>query len=215
MSADTIKLRTEQIGTKAELWVIDLLGQFGPSVLFVICMASCLALPVPASLVIISAAALAASGDMALWHIALACVLGAVTGDVLAYVIGRAGRGPLVRWLDARPKRRAAREKAESWVDRHGGPGILLSRWPLSPLGPYVNYAAGAIGYRWARFVAWSAGGEFVWVGVNLTLGYVFADQIAGVAMVLHEATGVILSLLALALILWALHRYSRRESDL
>ncbi|MGR3453605.1 DedA family protein [Pseudooceanicola sp.] len=196
----------------AEDWLIQALAAHGPLVIFAICLASCVALPVPASVALISAGAIAAASDLTLWQLAVAGIAGALIGDQIAYFIGRAGRGPLVRWLDARPKRREARLRAEAWTARHGGPGVLFSRWPISPLGPYVNFATGAAGYPWSRFTAWGAPGEVVWVGINLAAGYTFADPILLVAMVVHEGAGLLLSLAALILVLWGVRRFVRRD---
>ena len=214
MAANTIPDATPGMGGQAEAWFLDLMTHYGAGALFVVCLASCLALPVPASLVMISAAALAATGEMALWQVAAACFAGAIVGDVIAYSIGKAGRGPLVRWLDSKPASREGRLKAEAWVHDRGGPGILFSRWPASPLGPYVNYAAGAIGYGRKRFMAWTAAGEALWVSVNVSLGYFFSQHIKGIMMVVHEAAGIILSLLALILLVWALRRYTRHRAN-
>lgn len=206
--------RGARIETEAQDWLLAAMADHGAWVLFVICLASCLALPVPASLAMISAGAIAAAGEMTLGTIALACLAGAIVGDQLAFLIGRAGRGPLIRWVDAKPARKEARLRAEAWIDTHGGPGVLISRWPVSPLGPYVNFAAGAAAYRWPRFLGWSAGGECLWVGVNLGLGYVFADQITGVALMLQEATGIVLAVICVAAIIWALRHMKNRTRD-
>lgn len=200
------------IDIAGEDWLIQALAAHGPVVIFAVCLASCVALPVPASVILISAGAISAASGLPLWQLALAGILGAIAGDQIAYAIGRAGRGPLIRWVDAKPKRRAGRLRAEGWIARRGGPGVLFSRWPVSPLGPYVNFAAGAAGYNWARFTAWASVGEVIWVLVNLAAGYTFADPILFAAMVVHEATGLLLSAGALVLILWAIRRVAKRD---
>ncbi|WP_176440985.1 DedA family protein [Oceanicola sp. 22II-s10i] len=180
----------------ADDWILSALYDHGPAVMFVLCLASCIALPVPASIAMISAGAAAATGGLELWQIALASLAGAIVGDQIAYAIGGVGRGPLIRWIDAKEPRRAARLKAEDWLRDRGGPGVFLSRWPVSPIGPYVNFAAGAAAFGWLRFTLWSAPGEAVWVAVNTALGYVFSGQITAVAMVAQEATGLVLAVI-------------------
>lgn len=191
----------------ADDWILNALYDHGPLVMFVVCMASCVALPVPASLAMISAGAAAAAGGLDLWQIMVASLAGALVGDQIAYAAGYAGRGPLVRWLDARPNRRAARLKAEDWLRHRGGPGVFLSRWPVSPVGPYVNFAAGAADYGWLHFTLWGAPGEVVWVGVNTMTGYFLSGEITAVAMIMQEATGLILAITSVLLISYLLRR--------
>jgi len=194
-----------------DTWLPEALALQGPPLLFVLCLASCLALPVPASIAMLAAGAIAAEGGLSLHWLALAAFLGAITGDQIAYFIGRAGRGPLIRWIDRNPKRREARQKAEAWTERRAGPGVLLSRWPISPLGPYVNFAAGASNLTWRKFTAWGAPGEAVWVSVNLGFGYFFAGEINRLWMIGHETVVVVLALLALAaLLIWRWRRAKR-----
>ncbi|WP_375690575.1 DedA family protein [Pseudooceanicola sp. LIPI14-2-Ac024] len=196
-----------------EEWLLEALTLHGPVVLFVVCMASCLALPVPASLALITSGAIAAAGGLPLWQVALAGLAGALIGDQLAYLVGRAGRAPLVRWIDRREARQKARARAEAWIARHGGPGVLLSRWPVSPLGPYVNFAAGAAAFSWPRFTAWGAAGEVIWIGMNIGAGYVFADPVIWIAMAAQEAISLVLALAVLLALGWGLRRLLRRNS--
>ncbi len=198
----------------AGAWLTDMLASYGPGAMFLLCLASCVALPVPASVAMLSAGAIVATGGAAtpLIPLAVACLLGAWIGDQIAFGIGRAGRGPLVRWLDQSSARRASRLRAQEWLGRRGGPGVFLSRWPASPLGPYVNFAAGAAGMGWSRFTAWAASGEVLWVAVNLGAGFILADQVNAVAMILAEATEIVLALIVLAGMLLGLRRYLRRR---
>ena len=92
--------------------------------------------------------------------------------------------------MAAAPKRAALHKKATDLTNRFGGPGVFLSRWLFSPLGPYVNFAGGAASLNWARFTAWGAMGEAVWVVVYVGLGYTFADRINELADILGNASG-------------------------
>ncbi len=202
----------EAIVAPAETWLIDALASYGAPVMFVLCFASCLALPVPASLAMITAGTIAAAGDLSLWQVGLASLAGALAGDQVAYAIGRAGRGPLTRWNDANAKRRDARLRAEDWLRKRGGPGVLLSRWPISPLGPYVNFAAGAAAFGWRRFTLWDVPGEVIWVLVNTGLGYFLSGQITAMALLAQELAELILAGLALLAVIVFLRRRQKKR---
>ncbi|MGG7643992.1 DedA family protein [Rhodovulum sp. YNF3179] len=181
--------------------VFLLVSQYGVAVLFVSTFLSCLALPIPASVIMLAGGAFVASGDLGLWATAAAAFLGAVAGDQAGYRLGQAGGAGLIDRLAARPKRAALVARARGFVDRWGGLGVFLSRWLLSPLGPYVNFLGGAARLDMRRFLAWGMAGEAVWVTVYVGLGYGFSSNIAGIADILGNAV-VFLACAAVALLL-------------
>ena len=137
---------------------------------------SCLAVPMPASILMLAAGGFAASGDLSLYSTAGAALVGAVLGDQVGFLLGQHGGARLIDHLRARG---APLEKAMGLLARRGGIAVFLSRWLLSPLGPYVNVAAGAARQPWGRFAFWDVAGECVWVSLYVGLGYVFAGDIA------------------------------------
>lgn len=169
-----------------------LVANYGAAILFVVTFLSCLAVPVPASLMMLTGGTFAASGDLALSTTSLAAYAGALGGDQLGYLIGRRGAGALDRWTAVQPARAALFDKARALTGRWGGAGIFFTRWLISPLGPYVNLAGGAAGLGWIRFTAWGAAGEAVWVVLYIGLGYGFASNIDAVAQIAGDASGLI-----------------------
>lgn len=186
--------------------VFLLVSRYGAVVLFVGTFLSCLALPVPSSLLMLAAGAFVGSGDLQLWSVFAAALAGAIAGDQLGYTIGRAGGGWLMARAMRKPAARRLTERAHDLADRYGGLSVFLSRWLFSPLGPYINFIAGAAGPDRARFTLWSAAGETVWVSLYLGLGYLFAGQITAVAAIVGNAVGF-LAAAALAVLLGLLLR--------
>ena len=114
---------------------------------------------------------------MSLWQVlALACA-GSVIGDQIGYALGRWGgrrvTSRLERWFGERRLKSAA-----EWLKRWGGGGIFLSRWLLTPLGPFVNIASGLTGYSWPRFLLYDLLGEALWVALYVLLGKFFSDSV-------------------------------------
>lgn len=172
--------------------VLSLLTTYGAGLLFSATLLSCLALPVPASLVMLVGGGFVASGDMALSTAVLSAWVGAVIGDQLGYGIGRIGGDHLRKWLKKSQARTKIMGKAEGFMHQWGGMGVYLSRWLFSPLGPYVNFAAGLTSMRWLRFTLWDALGEASWVGIYVGLGFVFADHISMVADIAGNLSGLL-----------------------
>jgi membrane protein DedA with SNARE-associated domain len=175
--------------------LLALLPVWGAALLAVVTFLSCLALPIPASIVMLTAGALAASGDLPLVPALLAALGGAVAGDQVGYAAGRRWGGAALARAARSPARAAVIGQATGTLHRRGTAGIFLSRWLFSPLGPWMNLAAGAAAMSWARFTPAAILGEAVWVGVYVGLGFGFADSVARMGDIGSAATGLLAAL--------------------
>ncbi|MGO4914974.1 DedA family protein [Pseudogemmobacter sp. W21_MBD1_M6] len=171
-------------------FLLLLITGYGTPVLVVVTFLSCLALPVPASLMMLAAGGFAAAGDLDLSLVWGSALVGAVAGDQTGYGLGNWGGARLARWTNARPSRAAMHRKALRMAQKFGGLGVFFSRWLFSPIGPYVNVAGGAAGLGWLEFTLWGISGEIVWVSLYVGLGYAFADRIIELASLLGSANG-------------------------
>jgi len=188
----------------------DLVVHYGLWLILAATFLSCLAVPVPTSLIMLSAGAFSAGDDLNLYACAAVALIGAVLGDQAGFGLGRRWANLLDR---AHGKTAQTIARAREFTARHGGPGVFLSRWLFSPLGPYVNYIAGGTGMAWAQFSLFSLLGETVWVTLYVGAGFAFADQLETVATVLGNASGAAAGLVITVLLgrwLWrqsAAHR--------
>jgi membrane-associated protein len=150
----------------------------GALVLFLATFLSCLAVPFPSSLLLLAAGAFIASGDLAALPVAGAALAGAVLGDQVGYGAGRLGGVRL--WSRLRRNRRSGplAQRAAKALHRRGMLTVYFSRWLVSALGPWVNFAAGATRLGWRGFSLASLLGEVTWVGLYMTLGFVFAARL-------------------------------------
>lgn len=184
--------------------IFALVTGYGALVIFASSFLSCLALPIPTSLMMLSGGAFVASGDLAAWQVVLAAWGGAILGDQTGYLIGRRGGAPLAARLARTPARRAVLDRAQRLVDRRGGLGVFLSTWLFAPLGPWVNFIAGTTGLGWLRFTIWDTLGETIWVTVYVALGYGFATRIEAISDMLGNAVGLLAALaVAAAMLVW------------
>ena len=184
--------------------IFALVTSWGAVVIFASSFLSCLALPIPTSLMMLSGGAFVASGDLALCQVVAGAYGGAILGDQTGYLIGRHGGAPLVERIARTPARRAVLERARRLVDRKGGLGVFFSTWLFAPLGPWVNFIAGTTGLGWLRFTLWDVLGETIWVTVYVGLGVAFATQIEAVADILGNAVGLLAALaVAAAMLVW------------
>ena len=156
-------------------WLLALVPAWGPWLLAACTYFACLALPVPASILLLAAGSYAAAGDLSLVAAISATLAAAFLGDQTMYAVGRGGGTGLLDRLGSRAQPIA---RARDLLARRGAVVVFLSRWLISALGPYVNLAAGASGMSWARFTLWGLLGEAVWLGLYLGLGYVFTGNL-------------------------------------
>ena len=158
-------------------WLLELVPHYGTWLVAVVTFLSCLALPVPSSILMLAAGGFAASGDLMLWQ---------VTGAALA--------GALLA-------------RARAMMLRRGFAAIFLTRWLFSPVGPWANLAAGASGYGWRAFTLGSLAGETVWVTLYTGAGYGFAGNLEAASELLSSALGLVGGLAAVILLgLWLIH---------
>lgn len=194
-------------------YLLGTLGLYGPTVLFVVLLVGAVGVPTPGSLLLLVAGSFVEQGEMSLWHVlALACA-GSVIGDQIGYALGRWGgrrvASRLGRWFgEGRLK------SAEEWLSRRGGWGIFLSRWLLTPLGPFVNITSGLSGYPWPRFLVYDLLGEALWVALYVLLGRFFSDSVEDLSDVLGDFTWAAVGLLFAALLGWTLWRQLRASSS-
>ncbi|MBZ4021606.1 hypothetical protein CKO11_03925 [Rhodobacter sp. TJ_12] len=171
-------------------WFLAALPLYGPWLVGVTTLLSCLALPVPSSLLMIAAGAFVATGDLSLPAVAAAAFAGALLGDQIGYFFGRRA-GHLLPAPGS--KRGALVSVALEKLAQNGALAVFLSRWLFSALGPWVNLAGGASGYGHTRFTLADIAGEAVWVAAYIGLGLVFGANLDAAA----DLAGNVLGLMA------------------
>lgn len=153
---------------------------------------SCLAVPMPSSLIMLAAGAFAAVGDLSLSGAVGGAYLGAVAGDQTGFAIGRRGGTPFVDRLARRKALSGTIARARHMLEKRGVMTVYLTTWLFSPLGPYVNFIGGAMGMPWSRFTLGSATGEATWVLIYVGLGYFFGSQIELISDIAGNLSGLL-----------------------
>ncbi|MGL4312095.1 MAG: DedA family protein, partial [Paracoccaceae bacterium] len=178
--------------------LLALVPTYGIWLIFAALILSCLALPVPSSILVMTAGGFAGSEDLVLWQVQAAAFAGFMAGDQLAYAAARAGGPRLLGRFRGKGKLGAMLDKSQAMLDRRGSVAVFLSRTIFSPLGPYMAYLSGALGVSWIGFTIAAALGAACWCLAYSYLGYAFADQITQLASLIGNAVGIILALAAI-----------------
>lgn len=175
--------------------LFDLVANWGLLVVALSAFFSCLAVPVPTSAVMLAAGAFAAAGDMVLWQVCGVAYLSSIAGDQTGFQLGRLGGDWLHARFEGKPKRAALYKKAHDAILKWGGTAVFFSTWAVAPLGPWVNFAAGAAGYNVWRFTVLDALGEAIWVSFYVGLGFVFANNLDALTQLLSDWAGMVAAL--------------------
>ena len=148
----------------------------------------------PGETAIVAAAVLAADGHLSLPLVILAGAVGAVIGDSCAFALGRAGGGPIKRWV-ARLAGADRLEAAERMVRRQGPALVVVGRF-LPGIRIAINMSCGAGQMQYRRFVVFDTIGALLWAGQAGLLGYfagkAFADQLWVAFVVAFAVTAVV-----------------------
>jgi membrane protein DedA with SNARE-associated domain len=135
---------------------------------------------VPSEATVIAAAALTGAGDLVLSLVLVSGAAGAVIGDNVAYLIGRAGQGPLTGRLLRSPGWRARVGRAEALLRERSATVIVASRF--IPGGRTATMlSAGLVGLPWRRFLLFDLAAGVLWATyaslIGLVGGKAFADR--------------------------------------
>ncbi len=126
---------------------------------------------IPSETIVITAAVLAAKGDLSIWLTVLAAAAGALAGDHASYLLGRKVGDPLARRLLRGEKGRARLEWGERAMRRCAELAIVVGRF--IPGGRTAStFAAGTLEVRYRRFLPADAAAAGLWGAYAAMLGY-------------------------------------------
>jgi membrane-associated protein len=188
---------------------------YGLPVLFGAIVFASIGIPLlPVSLMLVAAGSFIEQGELKLWQVISVASTAAVLGDQIGYGLARwFGR----RWV-ARISRKLGGEakiqKAEALAKRWGGPGIFLSRWLVTSLGPWLNVTSGIAEYPWRRFILWDVLGQVLWVVLYVMLGYIFSGRVQSIAEILGDFAWIILGSMVAVILGWKMVQYLRSQGS-
>jgi membrane-associated protein len=184
-------------------WVID----YGGPMVAGLLMLGAMGVPVPGLIVVIAAGAFIRQELLSLYTAPIWGLVGVVAGDTVVYGAGRFTS----KWVERRFGESAAWQSAKQNFDKRGGLAIYLTRWLITPLAIPTNLIAGSSRYPFGRFLFFDVAGEITWILLYGGLGYIFGDQWDLITELFTNFSGLIMSILVIAVGVYLLVRYSRR----
>ncbi|NTV03148.1 MAG: DedA family protein [Chlorobiaceae bacterium] len=118
----------------------------------------------------------------------------AILGDSLNYWIGR-GIGPKVfQYEKSRFLNPAHLARTQAFFEKYGGKTVIIARF-IPIVRTFSPFVAGVGAMRYPRFLAYSVGGTFLWVGLFNYSGYFFGR----LPFVQHNFKFIILAILLIS----------------
>lgn len=190
----------------------DLLTQYGLVIVFAWAFAVQAGAPAPAVPMLLGAGALSGAGRMDLALAILAAMAATLGADVLWYWLGRFHGTRVLELLcrfslDPDSLIRRAKERFVAHRLRY----LVLAKF-LPGANPLAAGLAGAVPIPLERFVLYAAAGALLWAGAWMTLGYLCADVIAGIAAGAGRLGTPLILVLAAALVVYLACKFARRQ---
>ena len=147
-------------------------------IIFIAVLARQLCLPVPAILFLLTGGALAGSGRLSYGGILLVAILGCVLADLVWFECGRAcGRRVLRLLCTMATDPSFCIRQARAVFARRGVRLLLIAKF-IPGLDGVAPPLAGMLGATRATFLLNDAGGAFLWSGVYISCGFLFATSL-------------------------------------
>lgn len=169
--------------------------------------------PIPSEVVMPLAGFTSTQGQLALWGVIVAGMVGSVAGAIPLYYLGRwLGAERLEGWAGDHGHwlllSRSELERARRWFERHAVAAVFFGR--LVPgVRSLVSLPAGMYRMPLPPFLLWTAAGTGLWAALLALLGRALGRQYDAVSRYLGPATYVVLAGLALWYLgyAWTQHR--------
>jgi membrane protein DedA with SNARE-associated domain len=187
--------------------VADQVGRHGYVILFALIAAESLAFPLPGEVSLLVGAYEAQRGVVALPWVIVVGIAAAITGDNLAYLVGRTAGRPVVERLLRRLRvPRSYLDRMDSYYGRHAAWTILAAR-QISPVRGLAAFSAGSTRVAWRRFFGFNATACVVWATAVTIIAALFVRRLDALADDLSLAG---LAVLAVALLVGAVTLWRR-----
>src|SRR5919202_2110541 len=185
----------------------QLLHDVGYVAVVVFMLAEGCGVPLPAEMMLLTAAAYAARGKISIVGVILCGAAGGVLGGSAGYWIGRAGGSALVRRFGRRLRFDEEKlEGARALFRRRGAAAVFLARF-ISFVRIVVPMFAGVALMPFARFSALNAAGALGASVLYGLLGYLFGRNLQAIEHDIIRASVVVVALVVLTAVGWILKR--------
>jgi membrane protein DedA with SNARE-associated domain len=154
----------------------EFIGSAGVVAVFLLMALESACIPVPSEAIMLFAGFSVSNGDLTLFGVVAAGVLGNLVGSWIAYAVGYYGRLDLLeknRFIHISPKHLSW---ADEWFERYGAATVFFSRM-LPIVRTFISLPAGVAKMPFWRFSAYTLAGCIPWVLMLALVGQSVGDN--------------------------------------
>ncbi|HFS85413.1 MAG TPA: DedA family protein [Epsilonproteobacteria bacterium] len=194
--------------------LVSYIGDMGYTGIFLLMFIESTFFPFPSEIVMIPAGYLAYKGEMNLYLVVLAGIMGSVVGALVNYYIAiYFGRKFILRYGKYFFIKEETMQKLESFFAKHGELSTFNGRL-IPGIRQLISLPAGLARMNVAKFSFYTALGAGIWVIVLVALGYLLGSNEALISEYLKTATVIALLCVVLITIFYVV-RQKRRKAIL
>jgi len=184
----------------------EFIGSPGEAAVFLLMVLESACIPVPSEAIMLFAGSSVAAGDLTLFGVVAAGVLGNVVGSWIAYAVGYYGRIDLLeknKLIHISPKHL---KWADDWFARYGNATVFFSRM-LPIIRTFISLPAGVAKMPFWRFSAYTLLGSIPWVLMLAIVGEKVGDNWEDWRHKLGYLDYVVLAAILVGIAYWLLRR--------
>ncbi len=154
----------------------EFIGSAGYVAVFLLMTLESACIPVPSEAIMLFAGFSVSKGELTLFGIVVAGVLGNLAGSWIAYAVGYYGRIDLLdknRFIHVNPKHL---KWADDWFAKYGSATVFFSRM-LPIIRTFISLPAGVAEMPFWRFTAYTLAGSIPWVLALALIGEAVGDN--------------------------------------
>jgi len=186
----------------------DFIGSAGEAAVFLLMVLESACIPVPSEAIMLFAGFAVSKGEMTLFGIVAAGVLGNLVGSWIAYAVGYYGRIDLLeknKLIHISPKHL---KWADDWFARYGNATVFFSRM-LPIIRTFISLPAGVAKMPFWRFSAYTLLGSIPWVLMLAIVGEKVGDNWEDWRHKLGYLDYVVLAAIIAGIVYWLVKRRS------
>ncbi len=191
--------------------VTSIIGTLGYIGIFFLMLVEVVFPPIPSEIILPFAGFAAAQGTLGITGVVLVAALGATTGGIVVYLLGKLLHEEKIEkfilrygsWLGVKTTDIA---RSQRWFDRHGYRAVFLGRM-IPVIRTFISLPAGIRRMRFLPFAAYTFIGSLGWSALLATAGYVLGDQYQRVEEYLKPVTLFVIFAFFIAIGIWVSRR--------
>jgi len=198
------------------LWLVQVVGVLGYFGIFILMVIESSFIPLPSEIVLPPAGVLISQGQMSLWIVLVAAILGSIVGALINYFLALyLGRRIVDRLIFRYGKffflTEESLKKTEIFFEKHGAITTFVGRL-LPGVRHLISIPAGFAKMNLIKFIIYTALGAGLWSSVLIYLGYAYGNNMAVINSILNKIFWPVVLLVAIIVLIYFILKKIKKD---